>query len=195
KIQAEEARKSAGKFKRSFGFQERAERNTMYKEARELKRWAEELEDRLVGNILRDAQVVLSTLVGVTNRYLESLKFNTVIIDEASQTLEPECWNAILKGKRVIMAGYHKQLPPTVKSPEAIKLGLDVTLLDLMTNKIEHSYLLKVQYRMNDAILAFSNRNFYDNALISAMEVKSRTLRGDEESLCFIDTAGAGFEE
>lgn len=195
KIQADEARRMAGKYKRNFGHQERTERNNMYREARELKRWAEDLEDRLVDTIVRDAEVILSTLIGVANRYIESVFFQTVVIDEASQALEPECWNAILKGKRVIMAGDHKQLPPTVKSPEALRLGLDVTLLDLMTDRVQHSYLLKVQYRMNDDILAFSNKNFYQNALVSAEEVKTRTLRDDTETLCFIDTAGTGFEE
>lgn len=195
KIQAEDARKTAGKYKRSFGHSERIERNNMYKEAKELKRWAEELENRLIGDILKGAEVILSTLVGISSRYMESLFFNTVIIDEASQTLEPECWNAILKGKRVIMAGDHKQLPPTVKSPEAIKAGLEITLLDRMTDRIKHSYLLKVQYRMNDYILAFSNTQFYNSALISAQEVKMRTVPGDTGEICFIDTAGTGFEE
>ena len=123
------------------------------------------------------------------------LEFDTVIIDEASQCMEPECWNAILKAKRVFFAGDHHQLPATVKSSEAVKLGLSETLLDRMTNSIKHHYLLTEQYRMNDAILSFSNDMFYKGLLRSNVANKSHTLDGDNTPLVFIDTSGCGYEE
>lgn len=141
------------------------------------------------------SQVITTTLIGVSNRILNDLHFKTVIIDEASQALEPECWNAILKADRVILAGDHKQLPPTVKSSEAIKLGLETTILDIMTDNIMYSTMLNEQYRMNDKILGFSNEKYYKNQLISHPEVSQRTIRNDHLPLVFIDTAGCGFEE
>lgn len=195
KIEAEEARRQAGKFKRNFGVVEREERSNLYREAKELKKWAYELEDRILDDVLKNAQVILTTLVGVTNKFIENLKVKTLIIDEASQAMEPESWNAILRCQRVIMAGDHMQLPPTVKSPEAVQLGLSDTLLQRMVNHLHHSYLLNTQYRMNDAILSFPNQKFYDNKLQSAEQNKNHLLKGDEHPLCFIDTAGTGFEE
>ncbi len=193
KIEANEARKQAGSFKRKFGYKERENRNAMYKESRELKKWARELEDRLVDSILNKAQAVCSTLMSASSSYIKDLKFETVVIDEASQALEPECWNAILKAKRVIFAGDHLQLPPTVKSREAEELGLTDTILDRMSDKIHHSYLLTTQYRMNDKILSFSNKRFYESKLVSDVSNSQWSL--DDHPLVFIDTSGCGFEE
>jgi len=195
KIEAEEAKRQAKKFKRTFKSADRQNRKTMYNESKELRKWARELEQKLVDNIIGDCRVICCTLIGASNRILEGLKFDTVVIDEASQAVEPECWNVILKAKRVILAGDHLQLPPTVKSPEAIKKGLSTTLLDRMTKVIKHSYVLKEQYRMNDQILAFSNKHFYDNELISNAICKDRFLASDLEALSFIDTSGCGFDE
>jgi len=193
KIEANEARKQAGSFKRKFGYKQRENRNIMYKESRELKKWARELEDRLVESIIRKAQAVCSTLMSANSSYIKDLKFETVVIDEASQALEPECWNAILKAKRVIFAGDHLQLPPTVKSKEAQELGLAETILDNMSEHIHHSYLLTTQYRMNDKILSFSNKRFYESKLISHDSNSRWSL--DEFPLVFVDTSGCGFEE
>lgn len=195
KIEAEEARRQAGKFKRNFGFAEREERDNLYREARELKKWAYELEDRILEDVLKNAQVILTTLVGVTSKFIENLKVKTLVIDEASQAMEPESWNAILRCRRVIMAGDHMQLPPTVKSAEAVQLGLADTILQRMAGHAHHSYLLNTQYRMNDAILAFPNKKFYNGQLLSAAQNKDKLLKGDMHPLCFIDTAGTGFEE
>lgn len=195
KIQAHETDKRASQFKRNFGIEERDDRRELRKEARELRKWAMELEDRLIEEIVLGSQVITTTLIGVSNRILNDLHFKTVIIDEASQALEPECWNAILKADRVILAGDHKQLPPTVKSSEAIKLGLETTILDIMTDNIMYSTMLNEQYRMNHKILGFSNEKYYKNQLISHPEVSQRTIRNDHLPLVFIDTAGCGFEE
>jgi superfamily I DNA and/or RNA helicase len=195
KIEAEEAKREAARFKRNFGPEQRTNKGLLYREARQLRNWAEELEDRLIQDICSQTKVFLCTLIGVSNKYLKGMHFQTVIIDEASQALEPECWNAILKADRVIMAGDHKQLPPTVKSSKAVQLGLEVTLLDAMSSTLEHSYLLKTQYRMNDAILSFPNATFYENRLESEVKIKNNTLAEDSSPLCFIDTAGTGFDE
>jgi ATP-dependent RNA/DNA helicase IGHMBP2 len=124
RVQAQEADRKASQFKRNFGPDERDERKELRKEARELRKWAKELEDRLMDDIVHQAQVITTTLIGCSNKVLDTMNFNTCIIDEASQALEPECWNAILKANRVILSGDHKQLPSTVKSQEAVKIGL-----------------------------------------------------------------------
>ncbi|MEM9545290.1 MAG: AAA domain-containing protein [Bacteroidota bacterium] len=195
RIEAEAARKMAATRKRKFGTHERRNRTEMYRESRELKKWAKEMQNRLLSTILGDAQVIATTLIGVSHAYLTDLRFETVIIDEASQCMEPECWNAMLKANRVIFAGDHHQLPPTVKSNEALELGLATTLLDRMTNHIAYRFLLKTQYRMNDAILKFSNKKFYGGLLESALQNKDRILPNDTKPLLFIDTSGCGYEE
>lgn len=195
KIEAEEAKRIAGTYKRKFGSDERSNRSMMYKEAKDLRKWARDLEDRLIDNLVSEAQVITATLIGIENKRLEDLNFETVIIDEASQALEPECWNAILKAKRVILVGDHMQLSPTVKSRKAEELGLGKTLLHQLADVIKHSYLLKVQYRMNEKILGFSNGQFYNNDLLSDPRVKDWTLPNDADPLVLIDTSGCGFEE
>jgi len=166
----------------------------MYRESRELRKWARDLEERLISTIIDDTQVICTTLIGVSSKHLEDMKFRTVIIDEASQALEPECWNAMLKGQRVILAGDHKQLAPTVKSQEAIAMGLDSTILDRMTPHLKHKAVLTVQYRMNDAILQFSNMRHYEGLLTSHQTVASHRL-GLLPAITYIDTSGCGFEE
>jgi superfamily I DNA and/or RNA helicase len=195
RILAQEADRSANAFKRSFGPEERHERKIFKQEARELKKWAFELEERLTEEILHSTQIIAATLIGVSQHTLKSIKFKTVFIDEASQCAEAECWNAILKADRVILAGDHMQLPPTIKSTEAKALGMDITLLDRMKDVILHASLLKVQYRMNDKILGFSNKEFYNDQLLSDISVANHHLLNDSTPLCFIDTAGCGFEE
>ena len=160
KIQADQILRTASKYKRSFTPEDKAERKRLKKESYDLRSWSRELEDRLSDEILSNTQVIATTLISASHPQIQKMVFETVIIDEASQALEAECWNAILKGKRVILAGDHLQLPPTVKSQEAMQKGFDKTILDFMTDKIEESSLLTVQYRMNDTILGFSNRQF-----------------------------------
>jgi len=195
KIEAETAHREAGKYKRKFGSQERMNRGLMYKEARQLKNWARDLEDRLVEQVLSDAQVVCATLIGCANRSISDLHFDMVVIDEASQALEPESWTAILKADKVVMAGDHQQLPPTVKSAQAKELGFEETLLDRLTDHIEQTYLLDTQYRMHPKILTFSNELFYGGLLKTDKAISSRTSRHAGEPIVYIDTSGCGFEE
>lgn len=195
KVMAEEAKKQASTYKRNFGAQQRRERQDMYKEARELRKWARELSDRLTSDIINSSKVIATTLVGISAPALEGVSCNTLVIDEASQTLEAECWNAMLRARRVILAGDHYQLPPTVKSLEAKKMGLDNTLLQRMSDVVKHSYLLREQYRMNDAILSFSNQQFYQGRLYSNSAVANHRLKADDASLTLIDTSGCAFDE
>lgn len=195
RILAQEADRNAHVFKRNFGEEERSERKLFRQEAKELRLWAAQLEDRLTDEILQATQVIATTLIGVSHKVLHGIKFKTVLIDEASQALEAECWNAILKADKVILAGDPMQLPPTVKSEEAKQLGMSVTLLDRMREVLEHVSLLTIQYRMNDKILGFPNQQFYDNQLQSAISVAQHFLPEDSYPLSFIDTAGCGFEE
>ncbi|MFT4534707.1 MAG: ATP-dependent RNA/DNA helicase IGHMBP2 [Saprospiraceae bacterium] len=195
RIEAEAARKMATTRKRKFGTDERRNRTDMFKESRELKKWAKDMQNRLLESIVSENQVIATTLIGCSHKYIDGIKFDTLIIDEASQCMEPECWNAMLKAKRVFFAGDHHQLPATVKSKEAVKLGLSETLLDRMTDSIKHHYLLTEQYRMNDAILSFSNEQFYAGLLKSNTANKSHRLEGDNTPLVFIDTSGCGYEE
>jgi len=195
KIEATKARKIAGNFKRKFGSKEREDRNAMYKEARDLQKWAKDLENKLIESILHDSQVVATTLIGTQQRMISDMQFDTVIIDEASQALEAECWVAILKAKRVIMAGDHMQLPPTIKSSKAIEMGLEETILNRMTACIKDSYTLGIQYRMNEKILSFPNKKFYGGKLLSHISNSTHLIQERDEPLIWIDTSGCGFEE
>lgn len=195
RIQADQLERQARQFKRNFSSENREERKNLRAEARDVKAWAKELELRISQEIVDEAQIIATTLVSASHSLIEDLSFRTVIIDEASQALEAECWNAILKSERVILAGDHKQLPPTVKSDEARRLGMETTLLDKFTEILSHSHILNVQYRMHEHILGFSNLAFYQGLLHSAEHVKMRTLPGDTQPLVFIDTAGCSFDE
>ncbi len=194
KIQASDIRKRAKTFKRSFDREDYINRKNMIKESRDLMAWARDMEAKLVEYLLEDCKVVVSTLIGIENRHTSDLKFDTVIIDEASQGLEPECWNVILKSKRVILTGDHKQLPPTVKGNTAKELGLEITLLDQLSELQGLCTVLDTQYRMNDQILQFSNKQFYNSKLKSAEKVANHTL-GDNRAFQLIDTIGTGFDE
>lgn len=196
KKQADEYRRMATKYKRQFGREEREQRNLLLKEARNLVQDATKLEDYAVMDILNKADVVTCTLVGSVNRYLEGKKFETVVIDEAAQALEPATWIPIAKAGKVVLSGDPFQLPPTVKSVEASKSGLSTTLIEKCLNRLPEVSLLKVQYRMHQAIMGFSNREFYSNELQADDSVAGHTIDlPDNAPLVFIDTAGCSFDE
>jgi superfamily I DNA and/or RNA helicase len=194
-----EYRRMASKYKRNFGFEERKQRDLLYKEARALSNEARALEDYMVSDVLRMAQVIVTTLVGVESRYLEGITFKTLIIDEAAQALEPASWIPICRAEKLVMAGDPFQLPPTVKSMEAAKGGLGFTLMErVMQTQPEQAHLLNVQYRMNADIMEFSNLKFYEGKLKAHETVTGRklTIAGiNPDPIEFIDTAGCGFEE
>jgi len=155
-----------------------------------LKERATELEVRINAQLFGEARVIACTLVGSANRLLDGQKFGTLFIDEAAQALEAACWIPIRKVSRVILAGDHCQLPPTVKSFAALKAGLGKTLMErIVENKPEVVTLLKVQYRMNEEIMRFSSDWFYGNQVESAPEVKNRSILDLDIPMSWIDTS------
>lgn len=196
RVQSANARKNAKKFKRRFGSKERMARNEAYQEARELESYAKMLETRLLNEILMGADVIAATLVNTTSNVLESIQFQTVVIDEAAQALEPATWIPMTRVKKIILAGDPFQLPPVIKSNEAKREGLGVTLLEKWVKDGKPTSFLDTQYRMHPTIMGFSNATFYNDNLKAADLVKSQTIGVKELSpLLFIDTAGAGFNE
>ena len=145
---------------------------------------------RIHADLFSEARVIASTLVGSANRLLDGQKFGTLFIDEAAQALEAACWIPIRKVSRVILAGDHCQLPPTVKSFAAMKAGLGKTLMEpIVENKPEVVTLLKMQYRMNEEIMRFSSDWFYGNQVESAPEVKYRSILDMDIPMTWIDTS------
>jgi len=196
KIQAAEARRQAQRYRRKFGRDQYLERKQLKQEAKELAAWANQLEDRLIDQILSAANVITCTLVGSSLKVLEKRKFRTLVIDEAAQALEPACWIPISKVSRVILAGDPYQLPPTVKSMAAQKGGLGITLIEKCLQRFEKTSFLDTQYRMNDQIMGFSNLRFYQNALKAGEQVANQRLPfTTDEPVLYIDTAGCGFDE
>lgn len=205
KIQAAEFRRQARQHKRSFGYEERREREHLKHQARELESWAASLEERLLEQILSSAQAITCTLVGAAHPVLDKYRFHTCVMDEAAQALEPAAWIPIAKCSRVVLAGDPFQLPPTVKSMEAARGGLSKTLIERCLELLPDAvHLLDVQYRMHQSIMDFSNQYFYDGALKAHDSVEGRRLLsldpGGEivtvfEPVLFVDTAGTGFEE
>ena len=148
-----------------------------------------ELELRINNDLFNSARVISCTLAGSASRVLQGMKFATLFIDEAAQALEAACWIAIAKANRVIFAGDHCQLPPTVKCLEAIKGGLARTLMErIVQSNPQVVTLLKVQYRMNDDIMRFSSDWFYNGELESAPEVKYRNILDYDRPMTWIDT-------
>ena len=155
-----------------------------------LKERATELELRINAQLFGEASVIASTLVGSSSHLLEGQKFGTLFIDEAAQALEAACWIPIRRVSRVIFAGDHCQLPPTIKSFAALKAGLGKTLMErIVDNRPETVTLLKMQYRMNEEIMRFSSDWFYGNQVESAPEVKYRSILDLDIPMTWIDTS------
>ncbi len=172
------------------------DREAIRQKINSLKDRATELEIRINESLFAEARVIACTLVGSANRLLMGQKFGTLFIDEAAQALEPACWIAIRKADRVILAGDHCQLPPTVKAPEALRAGLGHTLMQtIVKNKPETVSLLKLQYRMNDEIMRFSSEWFYGGMLQSAPEVKCRSILDFDTPIEWINTEGMDCNE
>lgn len=203
---AENYKQIAHKYKRSFGAGEREQRKLLLQEAKNILKDAEKTEAYILDSLLQNTQVITATLTGTTAYVLKNKIFSTVFIDEAAQALEPACWLAILKAEKVVMAGDHCQLPPTVKSAEAAKLGLSKTLFEQTIEK-QHKLgnqadvMLEVQYRMHKEIMEFSNQQFYQGKLQAHASVATKRLGEDAQNnflyqpFEWIDTAGCGFAE
>ena len=155
-----------------------------------LKSRAAEIEIRINSELFGEARVIACTLVGSAHRLLEGMKFGTLFIDEAAQALEAACWIPMKRASRVILAGDHCQLPPTVKSIAALRAGLGKTLMErIAENKPEVVTLLKIQYRMNDEIMRFSSDWFYGGKVESAPQIKYRSVLDYDHPITWIDTS------
>ncbi len=197
KKQVDEYRRMASKYKRKFGRDERDQRNLLLKEAKSLAWEAIDIENSLVDAIISGADAITCTLVGSMNKFIADREFHTVIIDEAAQALEPSTWIPITKAQKVILSGDPFQLPPTLKSFEAQKGGLNITLIEKCIHRLPEVSLLTTQYRMHEDIMGFSNQYFYKGNLIAHSSVKTHSL-GIETGFLpveFIDTAGCSFDE
>lgn len=173
-----------------------AEREAVRQKINSLKDRATELEIRINESLFSEARVIACTLVGSANRLLTGQKFGTLFIDEAAQALEAACWIPIRKADRVILAGDHCQLPPTVKALEALRAGLGHTLMQtIVKSKPDTVSLLKLQYRMNDEIMRFSSEWFYGGMLQSAPEVKYRSILDFDTPIEWINTEGLDCNE
>lgn len=155
-----------------------------------LKSRAAEIELRINAELFGKARVIACTLVGSAHHLLEGMKFGTLFIDEAAQALEAACWIPMRRASRVILAGDHCQLPPTVKSIAALRAGLGKTLMErIAENKPEVVTLLKIQYRMNDEIMRFSSDWFYGGKVESAPQIKYRSVLDYDHPITWIDTS------
>ncbi len=200
RLTAEQYREEAGKHTKHFGWEEREQRRHLKEEARALHQEADGLERYITEDLLDQVQVITCTLVGASNRNIRHLTYETVFIDEAAQALEPGCWIPIAKAQRVVLAGDHQQLPPTVKSEKAG--ALRETLFEkAIKRQPEASRMLEVQYRMHEQIMQFSSEQFYDGRLVAAPTVAHAGLEAYDLRFApdlpveFLDTAGFGFQE
>jgi superfamily I DNA and/or RNA helicase len=175
---------------REMRSQRKGRTDSFHQKMDRLKSRATELEIRINTELFGEARAIVTTLAGSANRLLEGMKFGTLFIDEAAQALEAACWIPIRRATRVVFAGDHCQLPPTVKSIAALKAGLGVTLMErIVQQHPEAVTLLRLQYRMNDDIMRFSSNYFYGGQLESAPEVKYRSILDLDTPMVWIDTS------
>lgn len=162
-----------------------------------LRERADEIEMRIRHTLFDQSRVIACTLTGAANQLLVEQHYHTLFIDEAAQALEAACWIPLQRVDRVILAGDHQQLPPTIKSPEAMRAGLGRTLMEQVAQrKPEVVRLLRVQYRMNEALMRFSSEWFYHGLLEAAPEVRHRSLLDDvDDPLVWIDTPTEAAEQ
>ncbi len=196
KKQANEFKNMAHKYKRQFGKAERDQRKALFDEAHRIMKDVASSEQYIIDDLVAKAQVITATLVGSNQYMIRDLRFHTVVIDEAGQALEPACWIPILKAQKLVLAGDHCQLSPTIKSAEAARNGLSTTLLEkCVALHPEAVTLLDEQYRMHETIMGYSSRVFYGGQLKAHESVAAHALFPGDTALSFIDTAGCGFDE
>lgn len=194
--QAAEYKKMAHQYKRNFGRAEQEQRKALFSEAAKITRDADKTEQYMVDDLLSKNQVITATLVGAQQYMVRERRYQTVFIDEAGQALEPACWIPVLKTQKLVLAGDHCQLPPTIKSVGAAAGALRKTLLEkCVALHPEAVSLLEVQYRMHEQIMAYSSTSFYGDRLIAHRSVAHRLILPGDKPFQFIDTAGCGFEE
>lgn len=193
---AETVRKKAFAYKRNFDKEAYAERKALRAELRDLRKDIRQIEDDVSVTCLKQAQIITGTFIGLNDKRLKGMNFDVIFVDEAGQALESAIWTIAHFAPRMILAGDPFQLPPTLFTREAEKLGLGKSLIEMGIELGIPTTLLNIQYRMNDKIMQFSNAAFYENQLHSAPEVAGQTTSNEPwEAIEFIDTAGCGYEE
>ncbi len=190
KIRAEEFRKMALKYKRSYGKAEREQRNLLFKEVKNIRTEIKKLQAYNEEKLFEEADVIAGTPIGLYDARLNHLQFQTIVIDEAGQCIEPLAWCIFPMADKIVLAGDHWQLPPTVLSNEATRLGFNRSILETAIEKVSAVFLLNIQYRMREVIAGFSSDYFYNNLLLTAAHLQNKGVH-----LTFIDTAGSGFNE
>jgi ATP-dependent RNA/DNA helicase IGHMBP2 len=196
KKQAAEYKNMAHKYKRNFGRAEQEQRKALFNEAHKIMKEVGQTEKYIIDQVVAHAQVITATLVGASHYTIRDLKFDTVVIDEAGQALEPACWIPILRAEKVVLAGDHCQLPPTIKSAAAAKDGLSQTLLEKCAGLWPEAVIqLEEQYRMHEDIMTYPSSVFYGSSLKAHPTVAGRQLFPGDAALSFVDTAGCAFDE
>ncbi len=191
---------------RLFKKEARTHERQVREEIARLKHEMRNLKKEIFSRVMQETEVIVGTPSGIQDKAIRDVSFDLVVMDEATQATEPVSWIPMAKAKKVVMAGDHFQLPPTVRSKEAEEKGLGVTLFERFHEILgdESKQLLELQYRMNEKIMGFSSRMFYQGLLVAHGSVKNHTLADlkpveknseTKEPLLFIDTAGKGFEE
>ena len=190
KVRAEEFRRMALKYKRSFGKAEREQRNLLFKEVKNIRTEIKKMQAYNEEKLFEEADVIAGTPIGLYDANINYLNFKTLLIDEAGQCIEPLAWCIFPLAEKIVLAGDHWQLPPTVLSNEAARLGLNQSILEIAIAKAPAVFLLNTQYRMREAIANFSSNYFYDGLLLTAANLQNKGTH-----ICFIDTAGSGYTE
>lgn len=190
KIRAEEFRRMALKYKRSFGKAEREQRNLLFKEVKNIRTEIKKLQEYNEEKLFEEAEVIAGTPIGLYDAGVDHHHFKTLVIDEAGQCIEPLAWCIFSLADKIVLAGDHWQLPPTVLSNEAALLGFNRSILEAAIVTTKNVYLLNTQYRMRQSIAGFSSNYFYNDLLLTAAHLQNRGTH-----LTFIDTAGSGYNE
>jgi ATP-dependent RNA/DNA helicase IGHMBP2 len=190
KIRAEEFRKMALKYKRSFGKAERDQRNLLFKEVKNIRTEIKKLQVYNEEKLFEEADVIAGTPIGLYDAGITHHHFKTLVVDEAGQCIEPLAWCVFPLADKIVLAGDHWQLPPTVLSHEATQLGFNRSILEAAIVSSPNVYLLNTQYRMREMIAGFSSHYFYNKLLLTAAHLQNTGVH-----LSFIDTAGSGYNE
>lgn len=190
RIQAEEFRKMAHQYKRNFGKDDRDQRKLLLQEVKNIRKEIRSLQAFYADKWIDEVPVICGTPIGLNDRLLGGKQYDTLVMDEAGQCLEPLAWAAIRNVQRLVLAGDHQQLPPTVISEEAIRNGFNKSFLEVVLEKYPKKHLLNTQYRMRQSIIDFPNAYFYDGQLQTPDH-----LQNTGKHFQFYDTAGTGFEE
>src|SRR5215204_1861331 len=190
KQRAEEFRRMALKYKRSFGKAESEQRQLLFKEVKNIRTGIKKLQAYNEEKLFEEADVIAGTPIGIYDAGVDHIHFHTLVLDEAGQCIEPLSWCIFPLAEKIVLAGDHWQLPPTVLSNEAARLGFNRSILEIAIKTIATVFLLNTQYRMKEVIAGFSSNYFYDNQLLSPAHLQNTDIH-----LSFIDTAGSGYQE